>query len=177
MQVKRRNGKLFSIRLPTLHVFRGKYWCFGLLVTCTWALFSYTSKPAGLGWIFAGQAHLCWVQKQTLDVATSPACSPCVGLLVHLLTIFLFDILFFFSTRWNCINVCLQVWRVKDSIKRLSHNAHLQTSFCGRSGLPAEKWTVHFRRLLSREGAGCLPEMEELEDFSRKLILHLVLAS
>lgn len=62
-------------------------------------------------------------------------------------------------------------------MKHLIDNAHLQSSFCKRSGLPVEEWTVDFGLLLSREGAGCPTEMEKLEDFSHKSILHLVLSS
>lgn len=81
IQMKLGNWKLFSVCLPTLHLFRGKYWCFELLVTCSWAIFSYTSKPSGLGYIFARQTKtLMLISKADTEPTTVthflPLCWP-----------------------------------------------------------------------------------------------------
>lgn len=170
--MKLSNWKLFSIHLFTLPLFRGKYWCFWLP-----AAEMLSDMPANLlAWVAYLLHKHTWVQKQTLSIsnATSllPLCWPFSPPTYHFLFL---DTLFFFSAHWSCTNVRFQVrWRTLSSIQVVMHIFRLPSTSPGfllQEVRAAEEWTLDFGLLLSRDGAGCLIEMEKLEDFSHKSVL------
>lgn len=164
----------YFLHLFTLPLFRGKYWWFWLPAA---KMFSH--KPANL---LAWDAYLLdkhtWVQKQTPNMSNATSLLSLFWPSTPSTHYFLFlDSLFFFSMHWSYINVWLHVWRVKDSIKHLSNEAHPLTSLtspdflmkevrtaclrmnCGLWTSPEQRWGWIFHK------------MEKLEDFSHKSML------